>query len=425
MAQETMHYRAEQAELNEINEEHAPAIERVSVKPKGTSTSPEPSTPASSIAGRIHGAPEFTGVTDDDVADPVRRYEVEAQRKKGKFAYLKSRDFWIVLLLTQIIALAQTGTNTFTSLISARGTDIPAFQTFFNYVLLNLVYTSLTLYKYGFKKWFSIVLKDGWRYFILAFLDVEGNYFIVLAYQYTNLLSAQLFSFWTVVCVVVISLIFLKVRYHLAQYAGIVVACGGFAILIASDYITRSNNYAPANALKGDLFCLLAQTLYAFSNTFEEFLVSKRPMYEVIGQLAFWGMFINGVQAAIFDRNSIKHADWDGKIGGYLAGYTLLLFIFYTLAPIVFRMSSAAFFNIGLLTGTFWGVIVGTQVFGYHIHYLYPIAFVLIIIGHFVYYGTEGVLGEAKKPWLGENQEGGESGFGTARRRAEHPNAIV
>ena len=425
MARGAQQQYVDSTEIDEFGVSSAPAVERVSVKPKGTTTTPEPSTSGSSIEGHLHGAPEVIGVTESGAANPVHEYEETQQKKKGKFAYLKTRDFWIVLLLTQIIALAQTGTNTFTSLISARGTNIPAFQTFFNYVLLNLVYTSLTIYKYGVKKWFSIILKDGWRYFILAFLDVEGNYFIVLAYEYTNLLSAQLFSFWTVVCVVVISLIFLKVRYHLAQYAGIVVACGGFAILIASDYITRSNNYSPANALKGDLFCLLAQTLYAFSNTFEEFLVSKRPMYEVIGQLAFWGMLINGVQAAIFDRNSIRDADWDGKIAGYLVGYTLLLFIFYTLAPIVFRMSSAAFFNIGLLTGTFWGVIVGTQVFGYHIHYLYPIAFVLILLGHFVYYGTEGVLGEAKKPWLGENQEGGESGLGTARRRAEHPHALV
>ncbi|KAF1344504.1 hypothetical protein BDV97DRAFT_303787 [Delphinella strobiligena] len=423
MASEERH-QIEESEIEEIVEE--PPVERVSVKPKGTLS--QPSTPGSSIDGELHGAPEVIGEPDAVNAGEtgaVQQFEQVEQRKKGRFAYLKTRDFWIVLCLTQILALAQTGTNTFTTLLDNRGTNIPAFQTFFNYVLLNLVYTSLTIYKYGFKKWANVILKDGWRYFILAFLDVEGNYFIVLAYEYTNLLSAQLFSFWTVICVVVISLIFLKVRYHLAQYGGIVLACGGFAILIASDYITKSNNYAPSNALKGDLFCLLAQTLYAFSNTFEEFLVSKRPMYEVIGQLAFWGMMINGVQAAIFDRDSIKHADWDGQIGGYLVGYTLLLFIFYTLAPIVFRMSSAAFFNIGLLTGTFWGIIVGVRVFHYHIHFLYPIAFVLIIVGHFVYYGTEGVLGEAKKPWLGENQEGGESGLGTAKRRAERPDAIV
>lgn len=415
--QDEQHHR--QADANDDIAEVEPVVERIVVKSKGTTTTPEPSTPGSSIHGRFHGTPELI----DDGA--VHQYEEREKTKKGRFAYLKTRDFWIVLLLTQIIALAQTGTNTLTSLINKRGTSIPAFQTFFNYVLLNVVYTSLTIYKYGFAKWRKMVFKDGWRYFILAFLDVEGNYFIVLAYNYTNLLSAQLFSFWTVIVVVVISLVFLKVRYHLAQYGGIVLACGGFAILIASDYITKSNNYAPANALKGDLFCLLAQTLYGFSNTLEEFLVSKRPMYEVIGQLAFWGMFINGVQAAIFDRDSIEAANWDGHIIGYIVGYTLLLFIFYTLAPIVFRMSSAAFFNIGLLTGTFWGIVVGTQVLGYHIHYLYPIAFVLIILGHFVYYGTEGVLGEAKKPWLGENQEMGENGIGTARRRAENPTAIV
>ena len=79
-----------------------------------------------------------------------------------------------------------TGTNTLSSLLSNEGTSIPAFQSFFNYVLLNIIYTSYTLYKYGFKKWTRLILKDGWRYFILSFMDVEGNYFIVLAYRYVS-----------------------------------------------------------------------------------------------------------------------------------------------------------------------------------------------------------------------------------------------
>jgi solute carrier family 35 protein F1/2 len=88
-------------------------------------------------------------------------------------------------------------------------------------------------------------------------------------------------------------------------------------------------------------------------------------------------------------------------------------------------MASAAFFNIGLLTGNFWGVVVGVKVFGLTIHWMYPIAFVLIMIGHFVYFGTEGVLGEARKPWLGENQEGGSDGIGTAKRRVDNPGVLV
>ena len=42
------------------------------------------------------------------------------------------------------------------------------------------------------------------------------------------------------------------------------------------------------------------------------------------------------------------------------------------------------------------------------------------MVGHFVYFGTEGVLGEARKPWLGENQEGGSDGIGTAKRRVDN-----
>lgn len=44
-----------------------------------------------------------------------------------------------------------------------QGTSIPAFQTLFNYVLINLIYTPYTLYRYGFRKWFRLMLKDGWK----------------------------------------------------------------------------------------------------------------------------------------------------------------------------------------------------------------------------------------------------------------------
>ena len=157
----------------------------------------------------------------------------------------------------------------------------------------------------------------------------------------------------------------------------------------------------------------------------EEFLASKRPLYEVVGQIGFWGMIINGVQAAIFDRTSWQEATWNGAVGGYITGYTLALTLFYSLAPIVFRMGSAAFFNISLLTGNFWGVAIGVKVFGLSIHWMYPIAFVCIIGGLVVYFVGKRVFGDALKPWLGRGQEKGVSGVGTARRMVENPSAIV
>ena len=62
-----------------------------------------------------------------------------------------------------MLALCITSTNTFTGLLERKGTSFPAFQTFFNYALLNLVYTIFTVYKYGFKKWASVVSRDGWK----------------------------------------------------------------------------------------------------------------------------------------------------------------------------------------------------------------------------------------------------------------------
>ena len=51
---------------------------------------------------------------------------------------------------------------------------------------------------------------------------------------------------------------------------------------------------------------------------------------------------------------------------------------------------------------------------------MYPIAFVCIIVGQLVYYLGRRVLGEARKPWLGRDQERGVDGLFTARRKIDH-----
>lgn len=103
-------------------------------------------------------------------------------------------------------------------------------------------------------------------------------------------------------------------------------------------------------------------------------------------------------------------------------GYTLILALFYNLTPLMFRLSSAAFFNISLLTTDFWSVIIGIEKFHLHVHWMYPIAFVCIVMGMLVYFITEGVMGDSEKPWLGEDQERGVDGVGTAKRKIERRN---
>ncbi|KAK3330674.1 hypothetical protein B0H66DRAFT_71709 [Apodospora peruviana] len=372
---------------------------------------------ATSPAEQVDTASNSAAIDSETEAVEAGLHKLEAKNVHW-YAYLLTVDFWTILAIGQVLALCITATNTFSTFLANKNTNIPALQTVFTYTMLTLIYMPITLYHLGFKEWLRVVWRRGWKYFILSFLDVEGNYFTVLAYRYTNILSAQLLNFWSIVCVVIISFILLKVRYKLFQIAGILICCGGMGILLASDHITGSNGGPSADMVKGDLFGLLGATLYGISNVYEEWFVSKRPLYEVLSFLGMFGILINGVQAAIFDRASIEGATWDGQVAGYLVGYTLAMTVFYSLAPLILRMGSAAFFDISLLTANFWGVIIGIRVFGYAIHFLYPIAFVLIILGLITYFLAGSVLGDSKKPWLGDNQRDGVAGIGTAKLKA-------
>ncbi|KAK4103356.1 DUF914-domain-containing protein [Parathielavia hyrcaniae] len=377
----------------------------------------EPSYGATAESSNTVGASPSAPSDPEDAAVAAGLSHLEA-RSKHWYSYFGTVDFWAVIAIGQILSLCITATNTFSSFLAGVNTNIPAFQTLFNYALLALIWLPIALYKQGPRQFLSVALRDGWKYLILSFLDVEGNYFTVLAYRYTNLLSAQLLNFWAIVCVVVLSFFFLRVRYRPLQIAGILICCGGMGVLLASDHLQGTNGGAGVDMLRGDLFGLLGASLYGVSNVFEEWFVSKRPVYEVLSFLGIFGVCINGVQAAIFDRASFASATWDGQVAGWLVGYTLCLCLFYSLVPLVLRMGSAAVFDVNLLTANFWGVIIGTRVFGYTIHWMYPIAFVLIILGLVTYFTAGSILGDSKKPWLGDNQKDGVAGIGTAKLKA-------
>lgn len=116
---------------------------------------------SSSAASPVeHGHPEIIE------SSPERAVDAGDKKKKTwreKLAFFKTRDFWFILITGQILAICITGTNTLTTLLVMEGTSIPAFQSLFNYVLLNLIYTSYTIYKYGFRKWGQLLIRDGWK----------------------------------------------------------------------------------------------------------------------------------------------------------------------------------------------------------------------------------------------------------------------
>ncbi|KAG0272763.1 hypothetical protein BGZ95_011458 [Linnemannia exigua] len=306
---------------------------------------------------------------------------------RERLSFLVSRKFITILLLGQLLALCITATTILTTKLtqsSDNAISIPTTQSFLNYLVLGIVYTGITFYKVGFRGWIEILRRRGLYYIVFAVIDVEGNYFMVKAYNYTSLLSAMLLDSWTIPCVVLLSVFVLRMRFLKLHYLGVLICLLGMGFLVWSDMIA-GKDFPGSDYIKGDLFCILGATFYALSNVGQEFLVRQRPMYEVVGQLGFWGAIVNGIQLAILERHELATIHWTGEVVGYIIGFDIAMFLMYSVAPILLRLSSATFFNLSLLTSDFYGLLFGLFLFEAKINEVYPIAYVLIMIGIIVY----------------------------------------
>ncbi|KDR65717.1 hypothetical protein GALMADRAFT_260118 [Galerina marginata CBS 339.88] len=330
----------------------------------------------------------------------------------ARWKSLWTRSFILSLLAGQVVSLCITCTNVTTTELVSRGWTLSTTQGFFTYFTLFIVYTPYTIYQYGFKGWGNVILRDGWKYVILAACDVEGNFLVIKAYQYTDLLSCMLLDAWAIPVCLFFSWLYMGTRYHWTQLLGVFICIGGLGMLVASDEITSKSWEAVAKA-KGDGFMIAGATLYGFTNATEEFFVRKRPLYEVVGQLGMWGFIINGIQSSALEWKEMKEVPWNGHIIGLLMAFTCAMLILYTVAPLLYRMASSAYFNLSLLTSDFYGLLFGLFLFHYKPYWLYFISFAVVIAGLITYFWysapeEQGIL-DPKAPAYVQRRRGGPS----------------
>lgn len=105
-----------------------------------------------------------------------------------------------------------------------------------------------------------------WRYALIGIVDLEANYVVVKAYQYTNMTSVQLLDCFTILFVLVLSFVVLGSRPGLWQFIGAVIAVGGLSLLIVLDADGQSRSSEAPNVVLGDALCIVSSALYALSN---------------------------------------------------------------------------------------------------------------------------------------------------------------
>jgi hypothetical protein len=62
------------------------------------------------------------------------------------------------------------------------------------------------------------------------------------------------------------------------------------------------------------------------------------------------------------------------------------MFILYTVAPLLYRMASSAYYNLSLLSSDFFGLLFGLFLFHYRPYWLYFPAFAVVLLGLVVYF---------------------------------------
>ncbi|POO03404.1 Solute carrier [Trema orientale] len=280
-----------------------------------------------------------------------------------------SKEFWtnktlIGLGLGQLLSLLITSTGFSSSELSKKGIDAPTSQSFLNYVLLAIVYGSIMLYR-------KEPLKSKWYYYVLlGVVDVEANFLVVKAYQYTSITSVMLLDCWSIPSVMLLTWLFLKTKYRYRKITGVVVCIAGLVTVVFSD-VHAGDRAGGSNPSKGDVLVIAGATLYAVSNVSEEFLVKSADRIELMSMLGVFGAIISAIQALPF------------------VGFSLAMFLFYSFVPILLKINGSTMLNLSLLTSDMWAVVI--RIFAYHekVDWLYFLAFAAVTVGLVIYSGGD------------------------------------
>ncbi|CAH2063557.1 unnamed protein product [Thlaspi arvense] len=298
----------------------------------------------------------------------------------------------IGLGLGQIISLLSTCIAFASSQIARKGINAPTSQSFLGYLLLAIVYGGIMLYR-------RPAIKAKWYYYLLlALVDVEANFLVAKAYQNTSITSVMLLDCWAIPCVLVLTWVFLRTQYRLMKISGVLICIVGVVMVVFSDVhagdravITRLQVNTQkilsggSNSVKGDLLVIGGATLYAVSNTSEEFLVTNADRIELMSFMGLFGAIIGAIQISILERGALKAIHWSTETVLPYLGIALAMFLFYSLLTVLLKTNGSAMFTLSLLTSDMWAVLIRT--FAYHekVDWLYFLAFATTAIGLIIY----------------------------------------
>ncbi|KAG6427515.1 hypothetical protein SASPL_111761 [Salvia splendens] len=224
----------------------------------------------------------------------------------------------------------------------------------------------------------------SWYWYVcLAFVDVQGNYLVTKAYQYTSITSVTLLDCCTIAWAILLTWMFLGTRYVISHFLGVSLSLLGLALVVLSDYDPTAQD--ASEPLLGDILVIAGTLFLAMSNVGMELCVKKKDRIEVMAMIGVFGMLITGSWMATYERKSLGSITWSPRLVYSYVGCTIASFTFCTLGPLVLKMSGATLFNLSLLTSDMWVLLIRIFIYKQQVKWLYYPAYALVILGIFIY----------------------------------------
>ena len=211
------------------------------------------------------------------------------------------------------------------------------------------------------------VTRSTARYAALALIDTQANYLIVKAFQYTSLTSVTLLDCAAIPFSMALSRAALGGVYSRRHVLGGATSVMGLAILVLTDAYVRGANDAGSNPALGDFIVLLAAFGYASSNVLQEAaLLDGASAVEVLAHVGGVGAVFSGIQCLALELDSLARLNATAGAAGIaeLATFAVSLFAMYSLVPEVLRRCGAAAFNVGMLSSDVWAFVARVLFFG-------------------------------------------------------------
>uniref|UniRef100_A0A8B7TT35 Solute carrier family 35 member F2 n=1 Tax=Castor canadensis TaxID=51338 RepID=A0A8B7TT35_CASCN len=211
----------------------------------------------------------------------------------------------------------------------------------------------------------DILKRKWWKYVLLGLADVEANYLIVRAYQYTTLTSVQLLDCFGIPVLMALSWFILRARYRVVHFIAVFVCLLGVGTMVGADIVAGREDNSGSDVLIGDVLVLLGASLYAVSNVCEEYIVKKLSRQEFLGMVGLFGTVISGIQLLIVEYEDIASIHWDWRVALLFVAFALCMFCLYSFMPLVIKVTSATSVNLGILTADLYSLFFGLFLFGY------------------------------------------------------------